>query len=55
MAERWFLIRHEDTGWQLYWGGPSQGWVVKDQAELFTRTEQATTELPRGGVWQEDE
>jgi hypothetical protein len=55
MANKWFYIRHEDTSWRLYWGGPSQGWVVKDKAEAYTREEQAVTELPRNGVWEEDE
>jgi hypothetical protein len=53
-TEGTFLIRHEDTSWRLYWGGISQGWVVKDKAERFTRAEQATTELPRGGTWEEE-
>jgi hypothetical protein len=49
----WF-IRHEDRTFTLYWGGPSQGWVKKKDAEIYDDRERAETELPRGGMWERE-
>lgn len=44
-------VEETDEGEPLYWSN-REGWVLVEQADLFTGGERESVNLPLGGAWE---